>query len=434
MNTPELIRRKREGEELLPQEIQFLIDGYVSGEIPDYQISALLMAIFYKGMSANEAAALTKSMLKSGDTYDHSDIDAPVLDKHSTGGVGDKVSLILAPLVAEFGGVVPMVSGRGLGHSGGTLDKLDSIPGYRWNLNEEELKAQLKKVGCAIIGQTDRFVPADKKLYALRDVTATVESIPLISASILSKKRAAGNDYLTMDVKCGSGAFMDSEEKASALAHSLINIGNALGMKVSAILTQMSQPLGVAVGNALEVREAIDVLRGEGPSDTRIVTLELCADMLVLSGLIDERETALEQLEKALDTGKAAERFQKWIESQGGNATILDKPEMLDVSAQTEVFKSEQEGVISRMDTRAVGLAANTLGAGRLKTSDKVDTTVGLTVHKKPGERIEPGDAVFTLYHRDGKNLEEARALLKEALIIDESETKTLPLIIKRVS
>jgi pyrimidine-nucleoside phosphorylase len=309
LNIPELIRRKRSGGAIPPDELQALIDGYVAGEVETYQISALLMAIFFRGMEPDEAAALTRSMIRSGVQYDLSSIPGPKVDKHSTGGVGDKLSLILAPLVAACGGIVPMVSGRGLGHTGGTLDKLDSIPGYRWDLSEDQFKRQLAKVGCAIIGQTDNFVPADKKLYALRDVTATVESVPLICASILSKKVAAGTEYLVMDVKCGSGAFMESIEQARELASGLVRIGTALGRRVSAILTQMNQPIGFEIGNANEVRESIELLKGAGPADSREITLRLCMEMLVMSGLAPTADAARARLETALDDGSALAKF-----------------------------------------------------------------------------------------------------------------------------
>lgn len=433
MNTPELIRRKREGGEIPAADIKNFIDGYVAGDIPDYQVSAFLMAVFFRGMTPDEAAALTRSMMESGSRYDLTSIEGPKTDKHSTGGVGDKVSLILAPLVACAGGIVPMVSGRGLGHSGGTLDKLDSIPGYRWNLSDEEFKRQLATVGCAIIGQTDNFVPADKRLYALRDVTATVESIPLICGSILSKKAAAGTKYLVMDVKCGSGAFMDTLDKARELAEGLRSIGGALGMKVSALITQMSQPLGIAVGNALEVRETIDLLRGEGPRDCRDITLELCAEMLVLSAIEADRAAARRRLGELLDSGRALEKFQQWIDAQGGDPRVADDPELLQVSKETAVLEASTSGWVRAMDTRAIGVAGNLLGAGRVKTTDIVDTTVGLLVHVKPGDKIEKGQPLATLHHRAAKNLPEATAMLEKAIVIGGEKVERLELVLARV-
>lgn len=433
MNTPELIRRKREGEEITEPEIKEFIDAYVAGTVPDYQMSAFLMAVFFRGMSPSEAAMLTKSMMGSGETYDLSDIEGPKTDKHSTGGVGDKVSLILAPLVACAGGIVPMVSGRGLGHSGGTLDKLDSIPGYRWNLDKETFRKQLASVGCAIIGQTDNFVPADKRLYALRDVTATVESIPLICGSILSKKAAAGTKFLVMDVKCGSGAFMDNLEKARQLAEGLRRIGNELDMKVSSIITQMSQPLGDMVGNGLEILETLDLLEGGGPADSREVTLELCADMLVISGLEKDRTAALSRLESLLSSGKAMEKFQEWIAAQGGDPRIVEDRSLIEISKETAVLEAEHEGWVSEMDTRAIGVAGNLLGAGRMKTDDVVDTTVGLKIHVKPGARVEKGQPLVTMYHRNGRNLENARLMLRTAILVAHDSQKPLPLILDRL-
>lgn len=430
MNIPELIRRKREGLEIPAAELKEFIDGYVAGTVEEYQVSAFLMAVFFKGMAPQEAAALTRSMLDSGERFDLSDIPGPKVDKHSTGGVGDKVSLILAPLVAAAGGIVPMVSGRGLGHTGGTLDKLDAIPGYRWNLDGATFKKQLAKVGCAIIGQTDRFVPADKKLYALRDVTATVESIPLICGSILSKKVAAGTESLVMDVKCGSGAFMDSPEKARALADGLVSIGTALGMKVSALLTQMNQPLGQAIGNAIEIEESVELLRGKGPADARWITVRLCAEMCVLAGLDKTLDGATKRLEKLLDDGTALAKFREWMTAQGGDPRIADDTSILEISKETVPLLAEQSGWISSMQTRDIGVAANTLGAGRFKASDKVDLTVGLRMHKTIGDRVEKGEPILTIYHRGGRNLAEATAMLRASIKVGEQKVEKLPLLI----
>lgn len=433
MNIPELIRRKREGREIPAEELKAFIDGYVAGEIETYQVSAFLMAVFFKGMGMDEAAALTRSMIESGDRFDLSGIDGPKVDKHSTGGVGDKVSLVLAPLIAAAGGIVPMVSGRGLGHTGGTLDKLDSIPGYRWGLGEDEFKKVLGDVGCAIIGQTDNFVPADKKLYALRDVTATVESVPLICASILSKKVASGTESLVMDVKCGSGAFMDSPERARELANGLVGIGKALGKNVSAVLTQMSQPLGVAVGNALEVRESFDLLKGEGPADAREVTLQLCAEMLVLCGLEKEHDAAYKQLVKLLDSGAALEKARQWVVAQGGDPRAIDDYSLLEVSEETTVVEADRDGYIQSVNTRDIGVAANTLGAGRQTTADKVDLSVGLIVHKKPGDAVGKGEPLVTMYHRGGRGLDAARNMISAAYSIGEERPEPLPLILEKI-
>ena len=433
MNTPELIRRKREGIEIPAPELKEFIDGYVAGKIPDYQVSAFLMAVFFKGMTPKEAAALTRSMLESGEQFDLSGIEGPKVDKHSTGGVGDKVSLVLAPLVAAAGGIVPMVSGRGLGHSGGTLDKLDSIPGYKWKLEEKKFRKQLAKVGCGIIGQTEKFVPADRKLYALRDVTATVECVPLICGSILSKKCAAGTEYLVMDVKCGSGAFMENLDRARELSRGLISIGTALGMKVTAMLTQMSQPLGVAVGNALEVRESIELLKGGGPDDAREITLQLCAEMLVLAKISPNHKKAYATLESLIASGAALEKFNEWIEAQGGNARIIDKPELLEVSRQTSIVAAGKKGVVTSIQTRDIGVAGNLLGAGRMQASDEVDTTVGMDVHVKPGDKVEKGQPLATIYHRNEKNLAQARAMVQTAIVIGSKPVKPLPLILEEI-
>ncbi len=433
MNTPELIRRKREGSTLSEDEIRFLVEGYLAGRIEEYQISALLMAIFFQGMTAAEAATLTRIMMASGRTYDLSAIPGPKSDKHSTGGVGDKVSLVLAPLVAAAGIVNPMVSGRGLGHTGGTLDKLDAIPGYRWNLTESEFKAQLEAVGCAIIGQTDDFVPADKRLYALRDVTATVESIPLICASILSKKASSGTDSLVMDVKCGSGAFMDSPKKARALAEQLVAIGTQLGLKTSALITQMNQPLGTTVGNALEVRETIDILKGGGPADTRDVTIELGAEMLVLAGVSPTEEQARTTLSELLSSGRALAKFTEWIEAQGGDPRIVDDPSVLASAPGLDIFKAPASGVAQSMNVRQIGVAANMLGAGRMKTTDEVDPAVGLEVFVNVGDRIDAGQELVRIHHRDGKGLEECRRLLAESFVFGEEAAAPLPLIVDRV-
>ena len=433
MNVPELIRRKREGGEIPADELKAFVDGYVAGTIPDYQVSAFLMAVVFRGMTPQEAAALTRSMLESGERFDLSDIEGPKVDKHSTGGVGDKVSLILAPLVAAAGGIVPMVSGRGLGHTGGTLDKLDAIPGYKWGLNQEQFRSVLKNVGCSIIGQTDKFVPADKKLYALRDVTATVESVPLISGSILSKKVAAGTEGLVMDVKCGSGAFMDSMERARELALSLISIGTALGMKVSALLTQMNQPLGEAVGNALEVRETVQLLRGKGPEDVREVTLQLSAEMLVLGGIDKTNEAAYDRLKGLLDGGQALEKFVEWIEEQGGNAGIVADEKLLVVTNDIEVLKAPHAGFVQSILTRDLGVATNLLGGGRMQASDQVDLAVGLMVHKKVGDAVAAGEPLLTIHHRAGRNLEQAKAMMLKAYTIGDAPVDKLPMILERL-
>ncbi len=433
MYIPELIRRKREGGSLTREEISAFLEGYLRGDVEEYQVAAFLMAVFFRGMAPEEAAALALVMKESGEVFDLSGIDGPKVDKHSTGGVGDKVSLVLAPLVAEAGGIVPMVSGRGLGHTGGTLDKLEAILGYRWNLDQEAFRRQLARVGCAIIGQTDRFVPADKRLYALRDVTATVESVPLISGSILSKKAAAGTEYLAMDVKTGSGAFMETEDRARELAESLVRIGGEMGMRVSCLLTQMNQPLGVAVGNALETREAIDVLQGGGPADVRKVTVALGARMLVLAGLEKEEDKATVRLERLLDGGQALERFRQWVAAQGGDPRVADESTLMEVSGESEVLRAEGGGYLARMNVREIGVAANLLGAGRLRASDSVDLAVGIDVPAKIGDRIDAGQPLAVIHHRGGRGLAEARERLRQAISISEEAVTPLELVIGRV-
>lgn len=433
MNIPELIRKKREGDSLSEEELRFLIGGFLSGAVEPYQMSAFLMAVFFRGLEPAEAATLTKIMMTSGRCYDLSSIPGTKVDKHSTGGVGDKVSLVLAPLVAAAGAVDPMVSGRALGHTGGTLDKLEAIPGYRWDLTEEQFIQQLGKVGCSIIGQTDDFVPADKRLYAMRDVTATVESIQLICASILSKKAASGANALVMDVKCGSGAFMSSEQDARALAKQLIAIGTELGMSVSALITQMNQPLGVTVGNTLEVLEVLDVLEGGGPSDTRDITVELGAEMLVLARLADSVPQARKRLEGLLDDGSAMAKFQEWIAAQGGNPRIVDDRSLLALAPDRDHLRASRAGTIVSMNTRQIGVAANVLGAGRVVQSDVLDHAVGLEVHRRVGDEVAAGEVLVTIHHRGGRGLDAARRLLENAIVLGEGRVAPLPLVLERL-
>ncbi len=428
LNVPELIRAKRQGQALDPASLKEFIDGYVAGQVPDYQVAAFLMAVFFRGMTPEESAALTRSMVESGEQYRLEGIEGPKVDKHSTGGVGDKVSLVLVPLVASAHAIVPKVSGRGLGHTGGTLDKLSSIPGFRWELGREEFLNVLRKAGCAIIGQTDSFVPADKRLYALRDVTATVDSIPLICSSILSKKVAAGMESLVMDVKVGSGAFLEEDEEARALAAALVEVGAALGKKVSAVITQMGQPLGHAVGNALEMREALDVLRGEGPSDVRDVVLRIGGEMLLLAGLAEDAEAGRAELAKRLGDGSALEKFRQWVEAQGGDPRVADDPDMLEVSGETAVVEAREGGYIQSIATRDFGVAANLLGAGRAKLGDDADLAVGLAVHRKVGDRVEKGDPLVTIYHRGGRSLKEAETILRGGIVAGPEKPPPLPL------
>ncbi len=409
----ELIRKKRDGHELSDAEIREFVNAAAHGTWPDYQLSALLMAICIRGMTPAETATLTRAMADSGTVFDLSAIPGIKVDKHSTGGVGDKVSLVLAPLVAACGAVVPMMSGRGLGHTGGTLDKLEAIPGFRVNLSEAEFKATLRKVGVAMIGQTAEVAPADKKLYALRDVTGTVESIPLITASILSKKLAEGISGLVMDVKCGRGAFMKTLPQARELAQSITRVGELNGLKVQAIITNMDAPLGRAVGNALEVVESIEALKGRGPDDLRELCVYFAAAMLDQAGIPDGAERA----RKALDSGEALEKFRELIAAQGGDPRVIDDPARLPQARSRSVIAAEESGVIAEIDAEQVGIAALELGAGRVKAEDRIDPSVGILVLKKPGEAVKAGDAVFEI-HRNEKGLAAATARLSRSFTI----------------
>src|SRR5262249_41116866 len=411
MRAVDIILSKREGRSLTRDEIGFFVDGVTSGSLPDYQASALLMAILLRGMTPDETAWLTDAMVHSGVRVDLAEIPGVKVDKHSTGGVGDKTSLILAPLAAACGVPVPMMSGRGLGHTGGTLDKLESIPGFRVDLSLQEMKAALARVGCAMIGQTAQIAPADKKLYSLRDVTGTVESIPLISASIMSKKIAEGIDALVLDVKTGSGAFMKTEADSRRLAESLVSIGNASGVKTEAIITAMESPLGRAVGNALEVEECIDVLKGGGPSDLIEVSIELTARMLVLGGVARDRGDAERQARGAIQSGAGLERFRQIVEAQGGDPKVVDDPPRLPHVADRHLVAADRAGYITRLDAELVGRASVALGAGRDRVEDPVDPAVGIIVLAKPGDCVCAGDPVLELHYRDRARLASAMRL-----------------------
>lgn len=430
----EVIIEKRNGKKLDAQVLSNFINSYVKGEIPDYQVSALLMAIFLQGMDAEETAALTECMMKSGVTYDLEKlgISGPAVDKHSTGGVGDKVSLVLAPLAAACGLVVPMVTGRGLGNTGGTTDKLESIPGFNMDVTPEEFIEQLKKLGVAIIGQADNFVPADKKLYALRDVTGTVESIPLISSSIMSKKVASGAKGIVMDVKVGSGAFMKKPDDARKLADSLKNVGDVLGVKVKAVLSNMDQPLGDTVGNAIEVREAVECLRGGGPEDLRRITLELAAEMALLGDVAATYKEALELVTEKLDSGAALEKFKEIVSYQGGNTNVIDNPKLLVVSEETEDIRAETNGFLHSVDCYEVGMAALVLGAGRQKVGEEIDPTVGLRIRKKIGDPVKAGEILVTVHHNGGRGVENCRKKLSGAFDIKENPVQAPSLIFEK--
>ena len=398
---PELIIRKRSGEELSEADIRALVEGFTAGGVADYQMTALAMAIFFQGMSPRETAALTLAMRDSGEVLDLSGIDGPKVDKHSTGGVGDKVSICLAPIVAECGLYVPMVSGRGLGHTGGTLDKLEAIPGFRVDLTTRKFVAQVKRERCALIGQTADIAPADKRLYALRDVSGTVESIPLITASILSKKLAEGIDALVLDVKVGRGAFMRTRQDARALARSIVRVGGLAKKQVTAVLTSMDQPLGRTVGNALETREAIDVLHGEGPEDLVELTLALGAEMLRMGGLARSAAEARRRMERAIADGSAARRMERIVKAQGGDPRVVAEPDRLPSAPARVDVKAPRAGFVGTLDALAVGRASVSLGAGRTRADQDVDPAVGVVLRAKIGDRVEKGQALATLHVRD---------------------------------
>jgi pyrimidine-nucleoside phosphorylase len=415
--TPQwVIEKKRDGDALTESEIREFIDGYTAGAIPDYQMAALAMAIYFQGMDGEETAWLTRAMMETGVVLDTSAIAAPKIDKHSTGGIGDKVSLILAPLAACCGVAVPMISGRGLGITGGTLDKLESIPGYRTDLSEAEFLETVGACGCAIIGQTARLAPADRKLYALRDVTGTVPSIPLITASILCKKMAEGLDGLVLDVKCGRGAFMKDDESARSLARSMARTAGAMGRRVTAVLTDMNEPLGRAVGNAVEVRECIDCLRGEGPGDLMEVTRELTARMLLLGGVASDVDAAHSAVRGALESGAGLEKFREMIRLQGGDADVIDRPERLPSASIRRPLEASRNGWIASVDADAVGRACLRLGAGRVRTDQSVDHAVGIEGLVKTGERVETGQPLAFLCANDEDRCNEAEALMRGAL------------------
>ncbi len=434
MRAVDILMKKRAGETLTEAEIRFIIDGYVKGEIPDYQISALLMAIFFRGMTAKETAILTETMLDSGDRMDLSGIPGPFVDKHSTGGVGDKISLPLAPMVAACGVKVPMMSGRALGHTGGTLDKLESIPGYRTSLELSEFRKGLIEDGFAMTGQTARVVPADKKLYALRDVTATVESIPLITASILSKKVAEGADGIVFDVKCGSGAFMKTYNDARALASSLVATGTAMGKRVVAVLTDMSQPLGYKLGNFLEIEETLDCLEGKGPQDVMELTFRLGAWMLVLGGAAETIEEGRARCEEAISSGAALERFYRNVVRQGGNVGQMLERRGSWRSDFARELKAENDGYIESIDALDIGLAGVYLGVGRNRTEDNVSPTAGFIFEKKRGDLIKKGDRIAIAYGKDEASLDPAMALARKAVSISKEAPQSLSLVIEEIT
>ncbi len=433
MVIPSLIQHKRDGNALEPEEWKQLIREYTDGRVPDYQMSALLMAVVFRGLSSAELGALTDAMIASGDRLRFDQLNRPVSDKHSTGGIGDKVSLLLAPLVASCGVAVPMMSGRGLGHTGGTLDKLESIPGFRTNLSLREAEAQVQRIGCAMLGQTPEIAPADKRLYALRDVTGTVESIPLISASIMSKKLAEGLNGLVLDVKTGSGAFMPETSQAIELARTMIELGHERGCPTVALLTAMDRPLGRSCGNALEVEESIQGLRGDGPEDLMEVTYALGVEMLLLVGAAANPAEARRKLEDSVTSGRALETFGRIIEAQGGDPRVLENPEGLPQADEVEVFRARRNGVVTQIEPRRIGRAIVELGGGRRTIEDTIDPAVGFVIPVKPGDSVTEGEPLASVFARNADGIDRAMKALSEAITIGESGRLT-PLITHRAT
>jgi len=426
----DVIRKKRDGGELSRGEIESLIGAYTRGDVPDYQVSAWLMAVVLRGMTRAETAVLTDAMLRSGEVLDLSFLPMKKVDKHSTGGVGDKTSLVLAPLVAAAGLAVPMISGRGLGHTGGTLDKLESIPGFNVNLQVSQFRSVLETCGCAMIGQTAEIAPADRKLYALRDVTGTVESPYLICASIMSKKLAEGIDALVLDVKTGSGAFMKTEDDAAFLAELMVETGERMGKQVVALITDMDQPLGNMIGNALEVVEVVEVLRGGGPEDLRELCLELAGWMLQLGGVSDTVAEGRQQSDKLLSSGKALDTFRRMVELQGGEPRVVDDAKRLPQAPHTATISSAKDGYLASVQCEQVGTACVILGGGRERKEDSVDPAVGIVLHKKVGDRISAGEPLATIHYNAETKAARARQLLEASFqIADAPADKKRPLI-----
>jgi pyrimidine-nucleoside phosphorylase/thymidine phosphorylase len=429
----DVIRKKRDGIELSQAEIAGLVNAYTNGEIPDYQVSAWLMAVVLKGMTRPETAALTDAMLHSGDVLDLSSLPARKVDKHSTGGVGDKTSLVLAPLAAAAGISVPMISGRGLGHTGGTLDKLEAIPGFNVNLPVAEFRRVLEVCGCAMIGQTAEIAPADRKLYALRDVTGTVESPYLICASIMSKKLAEGIDALVLDVKTGSGAFMKSEKDAAFLAELMVETGERMGKQVVALITDMDQPLGNMIGNALEVVEVVEVLRGRGPADLRDLCMELAGWMLHLGGASNTVAEGKAQSSRLISSGKALEKFRQMVELQGGDARVIDDAKRLPQAQHTMPVTSAKAGYVASIQCEQVGTACVILGGGRERKESDVDPAVGIVLHKKVGDRVDEDESIATIYYNAEAKASRARQLIEASYVVADTAPSTRRPLVHRI-
>lgn len=422
MRMVDIIEKKRDGKALTKEEIEFFVEGYTKGDIPDYQASSLAMAIYFQDMDDEERAALTMAMVNSGDVIDLSQINGVKVDKHSTGGVGDTTTLVLAPLVAAVGVPVAKMSGRGLGHTGGTIDKLESIEGFHVEISEEEFIKLVNDNQVAVIGQSGNLTPADKKLYALRDVTGTVNSIPLIASSIMSKKIAAGADAIVLDVKTGNGAFMKTIADAENLAHAMVSIGNNVGRNTMAIISDMSQPLGRAIGNALELKEAIDTLKGEGPEDLTELVLTLGSQMVVLAGKADSLEQARQLLLDAIKDGSALAKFKTFLENQGGNASVVDAPEKLPTATYQIDYKAKTSGVVAELIANEIGVASMMLGAGRQTKEDDIDLSVGIVLNKKVGDSVNKGDSLLTI-HSNKENIDDVIAKLDESITIKDQAT-----------
>jgi pyrimidine-nucleoside phosphorylase len=433
MRAYDIIQQKRDGGVVSDAQLQFMIQGLADGTVSDYQLTAFLMAVFFRGMNSNEVTALTRAMLHSGIVVDLSDVPGKKADKHSTGGVGDKISLPLAPAVAACGVAVPMISGRGLGHTGGTLDKLESIPGFRVDLDLETYRRLVKEQGCCLIGQTKEVAPADKRLYALRDVTATVDCIPLIASSIMSKKMAEGIDALVLDVKVGTGAFMKTIDDATTLAKTMVAIGSGMGKTVVARLTAMDQPIGQFVGNSLEVMESLDVLEGKGPADTVALTVELGAEMLVMGGVASDLDDGRARITASLRDGSARERFGRIIEAQHGDRRVLDDRALLPHAPKQTVVVSTHAGRLQRVNSEAVGKASMVLGGGRARAEDAVDHRVGLEIHARLGDTIAVGQPLVTLHHAD-VGVDAANALIKTAYVVADGDVDVAPLFLARLT
>jgi pyrimidine-nucleoside phosphorylase len=433
MRTVDLIHKKRDGGELTAEEISYLVESYNTGDIPDYQISAFLMAVYFAGMSDREVSALTDSIVRSGETVDLSSIPGVKVDKHSTGGVGDKTTLIVAPLAAACGVIVPKVTGRALGHTGGTLDKLESIPGLRTDLSLDEFRTQLREIGVAFIGQSARVAPADGKLYSLRDVTATVESIPLIASSIMSKKLTLGSDALVLDVKVGAGAFMKRQTDARKLAQMMVGIGRRVDRRVQALITDMNQPLGYAVGNAVEVMEVSQVLHNEGPDDLKRLSLELAARMVFLAKLVPSLDDARELALQKLADGSAFRKFRDVVHAQGGDPKSLDKFELLPNATGMREISSPRAGYVTAIDAEDIGAASGMMGAGRDKKEDKIDPAVGVILEAKIGDKVEAGSVLCRLYYTKEEGVDEAADMVEDAFRISSQKPDARELILEVV-